>query len=222
MKIMERCPTIWLIQNPVCGYVQGMNDIVLPILIVLIEDVKAEQIEKVDLGKLTPDELMDIESDLYWLFSRLVQDIQDHYTFSQPGIQQMNKRLKDVIQRMDNDLYQHFQTEQIDILQISFRWFNCLLTREFDHKCLIRIWDTLIAEKDGFSIFIVYFSSVLILKHSAEMKKMDLQQIMTLFNGGFNHDRKINVHNIDTYLSEAFIMKSLFHSSPSHLNSSKS
>jgi len=134
----------------------------------------------------------------------------------------MNKRLKDVIQRMDNDLYQHFQTEQIDILQISFRWFNCLLTREFDHKCLIRIWDTLIAEKDGFSIFIVYFSSVLILKHSAEMKKMDLQQIMTLFNGGFNHDRKINVHNIDTYLSEAFIMKSLFHSSPSHLNSSKS
>jgi len=46
MKIMERCPTIWLIQNPVCGYVQGMNDIVLPILIVLIEDEKPGQIER--------------------------------------------------------------------------------------------------------------------------------------------------------------------------------
>jgi hypothetical protein len=218
MEVLQRVLTIWSIRNPACGYVQGMNDIAIPLLIVLLEAYYSTSIEQIDLIGIAPTNMSDIECDLYWMFSRLLQDLQDHYTFSQPGIQRMNKRLKEVIQRMDRELYSHFEEEQIDILQLSFRWYNCLLTREFDYRCVIRIWDTLIAEREGFSVFIVYFCSVLLLKHSAELKDMDMQQIMTLFNGGFNQYRKYNSDNIDTLLSEAYIMKSLFHSAPKHLN----
>jgi hypothetical protein len=38
MGIMERILFIWNIRNPACGYVQGINDLVTPFLIVFLND----------------------------------------------------------------------------------------------------------------------------------------------------------------------------------------
>ena len=39
----------------------------------------------------TPDQ---VEADAYWCLSKLLDSIQDHYTFAQPGIQRMVFKLK--------------------------------------------------------------------------------------------------------------------------------
>ena len=43
-------------------------------------------------------------------------------------------RMKDVIRRIDKELYDHMDKIGIDFLQFSFRWMNCLLLRELKKK----------------------------------------------------------------------------------------
>ena len=51
-----------------------------------------------------------------------MDDIQDHYTFSQPGVQRMVMRLADLIHRLDADLHNHLEAEGVNYMQFSFRW----------------------------------------------------------------------------------------------------
>lgn len=45
-----------------------------------------------------------MEADIYWCFKRLLDTIQDHYTPSQPGIQRMTFRLRELVHRIDGAL----------------------------------------------------------------------------------------------------------------------
>ena len=51
----------------------------------------------------------------------------------------------------------------VDYLQFSFRWMNNLLTRELPLYCTIRLWDTYLAESDGFAIFQLYVCAAFLL-----------------------------------------------------------
>lgn len=217
-RILERALFIVSYRNPACGYVQGMNDLAVPLLAVLLEEHEKADILSIRLDTVASNTLDAIEADLYWMLSKLLQDLQDNYIFSQPGIQKMNMKLREIIQRVDPDLADHFEQEQIDIMQISFRWFNCLLTREFNIKGIMRVWDTCISEEEGFSVYLVYLCAVMLTKMSADMKKLDFQGIMMLMSK--NPYSSYEVANIETLLSEAFVLKSLFHTSPHHLASS--
>jgi len=42
-----------------------------------------------------------LEADCFWCFSKLLDGIQDNYTFAQPGIQQRISSLKELISRID-------------------------------------------------------------------------------------------------------------------------
>lgn len=86
-------------------------------------------------------------------------------------------------------------------------------------RSLLRIWDTCIAEMNGFSVFMVYFCAVVLIKLSSELKRSDFQGIVVIMSQG-NQTSNFDVETVETLLSEAFVMKSLFHSSPSHLQPS--
>uniref|UniRef100_A0A915DYZ1 Rab-GAP TBC domain-containing protein n=1 Tax=Ditylenchus dipsaci TaxID=166011 RepID=A0A915DYZ1_9BILA len=64
--------------------------------------------------------------------------------------------LKEVISVTDEQLYDHFDKHGVDFLQFSFRWMNNLLMRELPLQATIRLWDTYLSEKDGFSEFHTY------------------------------------------------------------------
>jgi len=220
LSVVRRVLIIWSLRNPACGYVQGMNDIAVSLLLVLLEGAAGHPLSGSQESEIWRLDLFPIESDLYWTFSRVIQGVQDHYTSSQPGIQKMMKHFRDVILRIDRDLFNHLENAQIDIQQISFRWFNCLFTRELSYQCLVRLWDTCIAEDDGFSVFLVYFCTVLVTRRSQQIKKMDFQEIMALFGNSLDSFGVTNVRDVEAIISEAFVLKTLFHSSPNHLNSS--
>lgn len=217
--LMLRVLYIWSLRNPACSYVQGMNDVAVPTLIVLLEGKYGQPISMLnnDTG-ISQRELEDVEADLYWIISKLLQDLQDHYTSSQPGIQRMSQKLKGIIQRVDLGLFQHLEFEQVDFMQISFRWFNCLFTREFKHDCLLRLWDTCIAESDGFSSFLVYFAAALLNNYAAELKASSFVQIITLLNNSDASRERFDIKTMETLISEAYVLMSLFHSSPHHLH----
>lgn len=58
-------------------------------------------VENYDVTKLFPDALKQVEADSYWCFAKLLDGIQDNYTFAQPGIQKKVFRLKELMQRID-------------------------------------------------------------------------------------------------------------------------
>lgn len=97
---------------------------------------------------------------------------QDHYTVGQPGLQRMMFRLQELVTRVDGawlrsavracivtrpchaaELAHHLEAEGISFLQLSFRWMNCLLMRELPLRSVVRLWDTYMAESDGFDTF---------------------------------------------------------------------
>lgn len=73
-------------------------------------------------------------------------------------------------------LHRHLQTHGVDYLQFSFRWMNNLLTRELPLHCTIRLWDTYLAESDGFALFHLYVCAAFLLHWKEElMQQNDFQ-----------------------------------------------
>lgn len=60
-------------------------------------------------------------------------------------------------------LHSHLQSHGVDYLQFSFRWMNNLLTRELPLHSTIRLWDTYLAESDGFAVFQLYVCAAFLL-----------------------------------------------------------
>lgn len=60
-----------------------------------------ENISTCEVSALDPEKFRQIEADSYWCMSKLLDGIQDHYTFAQPGIQRMTHKLKELVGRID-------------------------------------------------------------------------------------------------------------------------
>ncbi|XP_075064965.1 TBC1 domain family member 22A isoform X2 [Mixophyes fleayi] len=142
-EIFERILFIWAIRHPASGYVQGINDLVTPFFVVFISDyVEEEEVENVDVSSLPEEVLRNIEADSYWCMSKLLDGIQDNYTFAQPGIQKKVKMLEELVSRIDEQVHRHLHHYEVEYLQFAFRWMNNLLMREVPLQCTIRLWDT--------------------------------------------------------------------------------
>lgn len=215
-RLIERVLYIWSVRHPASGYVQGINDLATPFVVVLLMAELNSPIEKIDLDTVSDSVFDVVEAGTYWCLTKVLSDIQDHYTSGQPGIQSMVAKLKDIVRRIDEQLYRHLDEEGLDFLQFSFRWMNCLLMREFPLQCVIRLWDTYIAEpSEGFSTFHVYFCAVFLVYWKKQLMQMDFQQVMLFMQK--LPTGKWRTREIETLISEAFVLKSLFHASPKHL-----
>jgi len=217
-RLMERVLYIWSIRHPASGYVQGINDLVTPFIVVLLASELNSSLEDLDVDSVPESVLNVVEAGAYWCLTKVLSDIQDHYTAGQPGIQQMVGKLKEIVRRIDEKLYKHLEQQGLDFLQFSFRWMNCLLLREFPLPCVIRLWDSYIAEpSEGFSTFHVYVCAVFLIYWSPQLKQMDFQQLMLFMQK--LPTGKWRTQEIETLLAEAYVLKSLFHFSPKHLTS---
>lgn len=215
-SLMERVLYIWSVRHPASGYVQGINDLVTPFIVVLLASEIDAPLDSVDVDSIEERVLKTVEADAYWCLSKVLSDIQDHYTSGQPGIQHMVVKLEEIVRRIDEQLYTHLKAQGLEFLQFSFRWMNCLLLREFPLPCVIRLWDAYIAEPtEGFSTFHVYVCAVFLIYWSPQLKQMDFQQLMLFMQK--LPTGKWRTQEIETLLAEAYVLKSLFHSSPSHL-----
>ncbi|KAJ3122489.1 GTPase-activating protein [Nowakowskiella sp. JEL0407] len=215
-EALERILYCWAIRHPASGYVQGINDLVVPFFHVFLSSGVTGNIETCDVEKISKDMLSNVEADCFWCLTKLLDGIQDNYTFAQPGIQRQIGRLKELTNRIDAPLYAHLTAQGVDFIQFAFRWMNCLLMREISLKNMIRLWDTYQAENDGFSDFHLYVCAAFLVKWSDKLKKMEFQDIMmflqSLPTSGWEEK------DIEMLLAEAFMLKELFHNSPSHLS----
>ncbi|GBP35701.1 TBC1 domain family member 22B [Eumeta japonica] len=216
--MFERILYIWAIRHPASGYVQGINDLVTPFFMVFLQEAApGEELDNFPLDKLTDEQRNIIEADSFWCLSKFLDSIQDNYIFAQLGIQYKVNQLKELIRRIDLPLHEHLQNHGVDYLQFSFRWMNNLLTRELPLPCTIRLWDTYLAESDGFATFQLYVCAAFLL-HWRErlMMERDFQGLMILLQNVPTQNWSDS--HIGVLVAEAYRLKFTFADAPNHLH----
>lgn len=233
--LMERVLFVWAVRQPASGYVQGLNDVLLPLIVVFLMDQSGRAIEQLGfdfLKRLTEERWLEIEADCYWCLTKILSEIFDHYTHGQPGIQRMVQRLKEIIRRIDSPLAAHLEAQGVDLLHTAFRWITCLMVRELPIACSVRLWDTLIAESAqaggvqrgalasdcgsaGFEALLVYFCACFTAYFSSRLQAMDFEAI-TLFLQQMPTDGFAE-RDVEVLLGEAYVLKCLFQQAPRHL-----
>ncbi|XP_029975500.1 TBC1 domain family member 22B isoform X1 [Salarias fasciatus] len=214
-EVFERILFIWAIRHPASGYVQGINDLVTPFFVVFLSEFVTEDVENFEVAALPLDTQRNIEADSFWCMSKLLDGIQDNYTFAQPGIQNKVKALEELVSRIDEDIHSHFKRYEVEYLQFAFRWMNNLLMRELPLRCTIRLWDTYQAEAEGFSHFHLYVCAAFLIEWRKEILSMvDFQGLLMLLQN------LPTIHwgneEVGLLLAEAYRLKYMFADAPSH------
>ncbi|PYH47730.1 GTPase-activating protein GYP1 [Aspergillus saccharolyticus JOP 1030-1] len=216
-RSLEKILYVWAIRHPASGYVQGINDLVTPFwqvfLGLYVTDLNVE--EGMDPGQLPRSVLDAVEADSFWCLTKLLDGIQDNYIYAQPGIHRQVRALRDLTMRIDSTLAKHLEQEGVEFMQFSFRWMNCLLMREMSVQNTIRMWDTYMAEEQGFSRFHIYVCAAFLVKWTDQLIRMDFQEIMMFLQA--LPTKGWTDKDIELLLSEAYIWQSLFQDSRAHL-----
>ncbi|XP_065743210.1 TBC1 domain family member 22A isoform X3 [Phocoena phocoena] len=215
-EIFERILFIWAIRHPASGYVQGINDLVTPFFVVFIcEYIDEEDVDTADVSCVPADALRNVEADTYWCMSRLLDGIQDNYTFAQPGIQMKVKILEELVSRIDGQVHRHLDQHEVRYLQFAFRWMNNLLMREVPLHCTIRLWDTYQSEPEGFAHFHLYVCAAFLVRWRKEiLGERDFQELLLfLQNLPTAH---WGDEDVSLLLAEAYRLKFVFADAPNH------
>nr|XP_040030457.1 TBC1 domain family member 22A isoform X3 [Gasterosteus aculeatus aculeatus] len=214
-EIFERILFIWAIRHPASGYVQGINDLVTPFFVVYVFEYIEEEVENFDVSSLQEEALRNIEADSFWCMSKLLDGIQDNYTFAQPGIQKKVKALEELVSRIDESVHRHMQQYEVEYLQFAFRWMNNLLMRELPLRCTIRLWDTYQAEPEGFSHFHLYVCAAFLVRWRKEiLEEGDFQGLMILLQN--LPTMHWGNEEVSVLLAEAYRLKFAFADAPNH------
>ncbi|KAH7718971.1 TBC domain-containing protein [Aphelenchoides avenae] len=217
-EIFERILYIWAIRHPASGYVQGINDLVTPFFVVFLSEFIHDDVEvgTFDVAQLKREQIEVVEADSFWCFSALLDTIQDNYTFAQPGIQRKVNELKNLMSTVDRTFYLHLENNQVEFLQFAFRWMNNLLMREIPLRATIRLWDTYLSERNGFSQFHTYVCAAFLRLWSRQLQsEKDFQGIMLLLQN--LPTQNWNDQQICELTADAYSLMQVFHGAKNHL-----
>jgi hypothetical protein len=234
-ELLKRVLFVWSVRHPACGYVQGMNDILMPLVYVLLSEVYQSRNDcsstcfTMEMGNVTSasihcveqDKVLsiqaidnlsllldDVEADVYWCFNSVLESIQDFYTFAQPGIQRRIQLLERLLGRVCPNLYDHFKRQGVELVQFAFRWFNCLLIRELPFPVIVRLWDSVLCEEDGFGSFYVFLCASLLHFLEKDLIEMEFQELI-LFLQNIPKDIWTD-SSVEVLVSQAYLWREMF------------
>jgi hypothetical protein len=211
--LFEHVLFVWAVRHPASGYVQGMNDILLPFFYAFISDHLPEETpESVsvlsEISDISDEVLMDIEADCFWCFGKLLDGIQDVFTKDQPGLYRMMDALEQVIQKVEPALAEWMNHENIKYCDFAFRWMNCLLVREFSLPLLFRVWDLFMSDHAKITQSQVYLCAAMLGSLSQELVGLSAGDfIMKIQNLGPDY---WTLDLLETLLAQAFVYEKMF------------
>ncbi|KAI8388780.1 rab-GTPase-TBC domain-containing protein [Radiomyces spectabilis] len=138
-EAIERILFIYAKLNPGVGYVQGMNELLAPIYYVFAKDPHMET-------------QAHAEADAFFVFTTLMSDVRDHFVRSldhdaSTGINASMLRMSQRLAWYDRSLWRELQRKDIKEQFYAFRWITVLCSQEWDLPDVIRLWDSLLADR---------------------------------------------------------------------------
>ena len=166
---MKRILFIYAKQHPELKYIQGMNEILAVIYYTFENDDN-------------PFMLNYTESDSYYTFEILLEEIKqvfimDDINFSQLFVVIEIKFIKNILQKLDKDLFNHFENENVSLETFLMRWLLVLFAQEFQLDTTINFWDRMFTQKNKIN-FLCYVSVSLLIYNRNLLLNMDCVGIM--------------------------------------------
>ncbi|KAI9221029.1 rab-GTPase-TBC domain-containing protein [Blastocladiella britannica] len=135
---VERILYIFSKLNPGIGYIQGMNHVVFPIFYLLASDEDF-------------DSKANAEADAFYLFHEVMTDYRDYFIENMDGdatgINNAMDRLSQRLRTVDKDVWRNLESQGLAPAFYSFKWYTCLCAQEFTVPDLLRLWDSLFADR---------------------------------------------------------------------------
>jgi hypothetical protein len=107
----------------------------------------------------------------------------------------------------------HNLSWHVGVIQMAFRWMNCLLLRELTPAMNIRLWDTYLAESPGkFAVLHVYVCAAMICHFSARLQTLDFQDLIVFLQHMQTYwEQVVSAEmQLQQILAQAFIWMSAF------------
>jgi len=138
-----------------------MTDLVTPFFTVFLSETQNE--ESQTTANSDASLLSNVEADCYWCLCKVLDRVQDHFTYSQPGIQRVCHRVNELVSRLDRRLFSHLTEEDVNVFHFAFRWASCLLLREFSWKTAPRMMASyrVLSGFPTLIVLLIWFSSIL-------------------------------------------------------------
>ncbi|KAI9319520.1 rab-GTPase-TBC domain-containing protein [Dichotomocladium elegans] len=138
-EAIERILFIYAKLNPGVSYVQGMNELLAPIYYVFAKDDH-------------PEGQAYAEADAFFVFTILMSDVRDHFVRSldhdaRTGINATMQRMSQRLAWIDKPLWRDLKRKDIKEQYYAFRWITVLCTQEWDLPSVIRLWDSILADR---------------------------------------------------------------------------
>lgn len=102
------------------GYVQGMSDLLSPILY-----------------------LLDDEAASFWCFVGFMERVFRNFDEDQAGMKNQLNKMKTLMEFANPRLFRYFKTHDSDNMYFCFRWLLVWYKREFTHEDILELWEVL-------------------------------------------------------------------------------
>nr|XP_022906269.1 TBC1 domain family member 15-like isoform X2 [Onthophagus taurus] len=102
------------------GYVQGMSDLLSPILY-----------------------LMQSEIDAFWCFAGFMEKVNNNFDVDQAGMKAQLQHLHTLLQFIDPELLNYLDTHESGNMFFCFRWLLVWFKRELEMEDVMRLWEVL-------------------------------------------------------------------------------
>ncbi|KAI8890651.1 RabGAP/TBC [Backusella circina FSU 941] len=176
-EAIERILFIYAKLNPGVGYVQGMNELLAPIYYVFAKDED-------------PESQAYAEADSFFIFTTLMADVRDHFVRSldsdtNSGINATLWRMSQRLAWFDRPLFRDLSKKDIKEQYYAFRWVTVLCSQEWDLPDVIRLWDSILAdrgmqEEEGCFEFLLDFAVAMLICIRQDLIQGDFAENMKI------------------------------------------
>lgn len=123
LKELEDILMTYVMYNFDLGYVQGMSDLLAPLLFLFQDEV-----------------------DTFWCFTTVIQRLIRNFDIDQAGMTDQLKKIYQILAIVDPDLASHLKKQESSNMFFCFRWLLVWFKREFTFDDIYKLWDVLWAK----------------------------------------------------------------------------
>jgi hypothetical protein len=146
LTIMKDILMTYVMYNFDLGYVQGMSDLLAPIMVCMSCD----------------------EVDSFWCFVGFMNKVEANFLMDQSNIKFQLNNLKSLLEFVDAKFADYLDRNESSNMYFCFRWILILFKREFLFTDVMRLWEVLWTEKPCKNFHLLICISIL------QMKKDDI------------------------------------------------
>eukprot|EP00088_Acartia_fossae_P057884 TRINITY_DN6757_c0_g1_i1.p1 TRINITY_DN6757_c0_g1~~TRINITY_DN6757_c0_g1_i1.p1 ORF type:complete len:680 (-),score=141.56 TRINITY_DN6757_c0_g1_i1:151-2190(-) len=138
VALLEEILMTYVMYNFDLGYVQGMSDLLSPLLYVMRNEV-----------------------DAFWCFVGLMDRVGSNFEFDQGGIKRQLNQLTVILKYIDISFYNYLESKESGNLFFCFRWLLICFKREFNYSDTMQLWEVLWTKKPCKNFHLVMCASLL-------------------------------------------------------------